>query len=70
MVRAERKFPSHPSGRPRPRDNYRRLGFTRPVREEPLTPGLKRKPMEGPIGFHAAYREWGGVDDEPPYVRI
>lgn len=51
-MKHDRKFPPHPSGRPKPKDNYRRAGYARPPREEPLTPGLRRQPMQGPIGFH------------------
>ena len=43
----------HPSGRPKTEPEYRSLGFARPVRMEPLTPGLQKGWQKtAAIGFY------------------
>ena len=63
VMKPDRKFAPHPSGRPKPKENYRRLSISRPPSEGPLTPGLRQKGMQGPIGFHpSGWKDW--MDDE------
>jgi len=42
---------NHPSGRPIERRVVRSGTYTRPVRDEPLTPGLRRPTPVSAIGF-------------------
>lgn len=53
--------PKHPSGRPVPRDAYRRLPILRVPGEGPLTPGLRRRELASAIGFRI---ERASDDDE------
>lgn len=51
----QRKFPPHPSGRPRPARSYRHLPITREPPDRPLTPGLRREQGATAIGFHTGH---------------
>ena len=52
----------HPSERPLRRTGERKLGFSRPVRQEPLTPGLRETQQSlHAIGFTARLTEEEGT---------
>lgn len=49
----EPKGQRHPSGRPLPRDDYKRLGFKRIPNDGLVLPRLQRYGFSQAIGFHA-----------------
>lgn len=54
----------HPSGRPIRRERVVPMPITREPRDEPLTPGLRRRDRADAIGFHVGFLPGDQREDE------